>query len=167
SLCVRGGLGGGDETPPRRRRAGALRDGGGEIAQPPPLLVAAGDARGVAPDAHRARLRPLRIHRQPPAGVSRALVLQAPAPVERWLVLAGTYEADLGRSGFMCFASRITRADESGRKSHPCPWTEVLPISPTVRIWVVLTTSGVTRARLWASAARPRWVARRADLCAK
>src|SRR5947208_13449882 len=29
-----------------------------------------------------------------------------------------------------------------------------LPISPTVRIWVVLTTSGVTRARLWASAGR-------------
>src|SRR2546428_5600057 len=81
-------------------------------------------------------------------------VLQAPAPGERRLILAGTYEVDSGRSGFMCFASRITRADGSGRKSHPCPWTEVLPISPTVRIWVVLTTSGVTRARLWASAGR-------------
>src|SRR5207247_7386304 len=111
-----------------------------------------GDERGLDPDAHRARLRPLRLNRHRPAGVSRALVLQAPAPVERRLILAGTYEADLGRSGVMCFASRITRADESGRKSHPCPWTEVLPISPTVRIWVVLTTSAVTRARSRASA---------------
>src|SRR5207244_1762824 len=133
----------------------------GDPADPPPLLVDGGDERGLDPDAHRARLRPLRIHRQPPAGVSRAPVLQAPAPVERWLVLAGTYEVDSGRSGFMCFASRITRADGSGRKSHP--FTYLPDRSHLGRADNVRRHPRPLVGVGW-SAARPRWVARRADL---
>src|SRR5205807_3882993 len=110
----------GREAPPARRRAGALPGGRGNLAEPPTILVDRGDQRGLDQDAHGARLRPLRLHRQPPARVPRAPVLQAPAPVRRGLNLPGEPPAvsRASRDGGSSL-SRAKETPDSGESRGP------------------------------------------------
>src|SRR5262249_50224643 len=67
-------------TPPGHRPR-ALPARRGHVAEPPSVLVDRGDERRLDPDAQRARLRAVRAHRQPSAGLPRPPVLQAPEAV--------------------------------------------------------------------------------------